>query len=45
MFRFDEERDEYVAKLNGVAFVCDEPQDGDAEESSQRGAEGAGSDL
>ena len=27
MFKFDEERDEYVAQLNGVEFVCDEPQD------------------
>ncbi len=27
MFKFDEERDEYVAELNGVEFVCDEPQD------------------
>ena len=26
-FKFDEERDEYVAQLNGVEFVCDEPQD------------------
>lgn len=26
-FKFDEELDEYVAELNGVEFVCDEPQD------------------
>ena len=26
-FKFDEERDEYVAELNGVEFVCDELQD------------------
>ena len=26
-FKFDEERDQYVAELNGVEFVCDEPQD------------------
>ncbi len=35
MFEFDEERDEYVAELNGVAFVCDEPQDGDEEEAQK----------
>ena len=28
MFKFDEERGEYVAELNGVEFVCDEPEDG-----------------
>ena len=27
-FKFDEERGEYVAQLNGVEFVCDEPQEG-----------------
>ena len=26
-FKFDEERDQYVAELNGVEFVCDELQD------------------
>ena len=26
-FKFDAERDEYVAELNGVAFVCDKPQE------------------
>lgn len=26
-FKFVEERDEYVAELNGVEFVCDELQD------------------
>ena len=25
-FKFDAERDQYVAELNGVEFVCDEPQ-------------------
>jgi len=35
MFKFDEERDEYVAELNGVEFVCDEPQDGDEEEAQK----------
>jgi len=35
MFKFDEERDEYVAELNGVEFVCDEPQDGDEEEAQR----------
>ena len=25
LFKFDEGRDEYVAQLNGVEFVCDEP--------------------
>ena len=32
MFKFDEELDQYVAELNGVEFVCDEPQDGYEEE-------------
>jgi len=32
MFKFDEERDEYVAELNGVEFVCDELQDSYEEE-------------
>lgn len=27
MFKFDEERDGYVAELNGVEFICDEPQE------------------
>lgn len=35
MFKFDESRDEYVAQLNGVEFVCDEPQD-DYEEEAQK---------
>ena len=35
MFRFDEERDEYVAQLNGVELVCDEPQDGYEEEAQK----------
>lgn len=35
MFKFDEEREEYVAELNGVKFVCDEPEDG-AEEEVQK---------
>ena len=26
-FKFDEERDEYVAELNGIEFVCNEPQE------------------
>ena len=26
-FRFDEDRDEYVAEMNGIEFVCDELQD------------------
>ena len=35
MFKFDEERDEYVAELNGVEFICDEPQDGYEEEAQK----------
>ena len=35
MFKFDEERDEYVAQINGVEFVCDEPQDGYDEEAQK----------
>ena len=35
MFKFDEERDEYVAELNGVEFVCDEPEDGFEEEAQK----------
>ena len=35
MFKFDEERDEYVAELNGVEFVCDEPEDGYEEEAQK----------
>ena len=35
MFKFDDERDEYVAELNGVEFVCDEPEDGDEEEAQK----------
>ncbi len=35
MFEFDEERDEYVAELNGVEFVCDEPEDGCEEEAQK----------
>ncbi len=35
MFKFDEERDEYVAELNGVEFACDEPQDGYEEEAQK----------
>ena len=35
MFIFDEERDEYVAELNGVEFVCDEPEDGFVEEAQK----------
>lgn len=30
-----EERDEYVAGLNGVEFVCDEPEDGFVEEAQK----------
>lgn len=35
MFKFDEEREEYVAELNGVEFICDEPQDGYEEEAQK----------
>jgi len=35
MFKFDEERDEYVAELNGVEFTCDELEDGDEEEAEK----------
>ena len=35
MFKFDEERDEYVAELNGVEFVCDEPEDGFEDEAQK----------
>jgi len=35
MFKFDEERDQYVAELNGVEFVCDEPEDGYEEEAQK----------
>ena len=35
MFKFDEERDEYVAELNGVEFVCDEPEDGYEKEAQK----------
>jgi len=35
MFKFDEERDEYVAELNGVEFVCDELEDGYEEEAQK----------
>lgn len=35
MFKFDEELDEYVAELNGVEFVCDEPEDGYEEEAQK----------
>lgn len=35
MFKFDEEWDEYVAELNGVEFVCDEPEDGYEEEAQK----------
>lgn len=33
MFEFDEELDQYVTELNGVEFVCEEPQDGYEEEA------------
>ncbi len=33
MFQFDEEREEYVAELQGVEFVCDEPEDCDEDEA------------
>lgn len=35
MFNFDEEREEYVAELNGVEFICDEPEDGYEEEAQK----------
>ena len=35
MFKFDEERDEYVAELNGVEFVCDKPEDSFEEEAQK----------
>jgi len=35
LFNFDEEREEYVAELNGVEFTCDEPEDGDEEEAQR----------
>ncbi|MCI9298197.1 MAG: hypothetical protein HFI10_12265 [Lachnospiraceae bacterium] len=35
MFKFDEEREEYVAEINGVEFVCDEPEDGYEEEAQK----------
>jgi len=35
MFKLDAERDEYVAELNGVEFVCDEPEDGFEEEAQK----------
>ena len=34
-FNFDEERGEYVAQLNGVEFVCDEPQEGYKKEAQK----------
>lgn len=34
-FKFDEERDQYVAEMNGVEFVCDEPQ-GDYKKEAQK---------
>lgn len=34
-FKFDEERDEYVEELNGVEFVCDEPQTGYEKEAKK----------
>ncbi len=36
MFKFDEERDEYVAELNGIDFVCDEPEDSSYEEEARK---------
>lgn len=33
MFSFDEELGAYAAELNGVEFVCDEPQDSYEEEA------------
>jgi len=35
MFHFDQEREEYTAELNGVEFICDEPQDGFEEEAQK----------
>lgn len=35
MFKFDEEREEYVAEINGVEFACDEPEDGYEEEAQK----------
>lgn len=35
MFKLDEDRGEYVAELDGVEFVCDEPQD-DYEEEARK---------
>ena len=35
MFKFDEERDQYAVELNGVEFVCDEPEDGYEEEAQK----------
>lgn len=35
MFTFDEELDGYAAELNGVEFICDEPQDGYEEEARE----------
>lgn len=35
MFEFNEERGEYVAELNGVEFVCDNPEDGHEEEAQK----------
>jgi len=35
MFKFDEEQNEYVAELNGVKFVCDEPEESCKEEAQK----------
>jgi len=35
VFKFDEEREEYVAELNGVEFVCEELED-DCEAEAQK---------